>query len=152
MIALTLHQPYATASALELKPWETRGYQFHRLGELVAVHAGHGVDAELLRWGPLRQALRRAGEDPNELPAGAVVAIMRVDRCLPILPASPQLPGLGEHLDPSSLSTVARRLGDFAPGRFAWGWSLVRRLEQPLVIPGMPGQWNIDDRLMELAT
>ena len=76
MYAITLHQPWATLIALEIKTVETRSWPAPErlLGQVIAVHAGKRV---VRRPGDrIEQKLRtRLGEEwSRTIPAGAVLA------------------------------------------------------------------------------
>jgi hypothetical protein len=95
MKALTIRQPWASLIAHGVKTIETRSWSTKHRGP-IAIHAGTVVPADGLsvgRWSVYRQvdgvrALDRSGEW-HPLPLGAVVAIVELDDCRPIVDSVP---------------------------------------------------------------
>ena len=86
MRALSLWQPHATAIALGLKPWETRGWPTGYRGPL-AIHASKKVFREEdYEWEYFKEAKRRlseAGMPLWRLDYGKVVCIADIVDCVP---------------------------------------------------------------------
>ncbi len=86
MKALSLWEPHATAIALGLKPWETRGWFLDYRGPL-AIHAAkkllHERDYPWEWWCEMRRRLAVAGCPLGRLSYGKIVAVVEVTACLP---------------------------------------------------------------------
>lgn len=137
--ALTLRQPWASLVALEAKRIETRSWRTSYRGWL-AIHAAKTLSKTeqlLCEQEPFRTALLRdAALDParplaTQLPRGCIIAIARLDSCLPMetseWPSEPE-----------------RSFGDYAPDRYAWYLSHIHRLPQPIPARGALGLWRIE--------
>jgi hypothetical protein len=123
MKAITLTQPWATLVVSGRKAFETRSWPT-ALRERVAIHAAKSMP------GYARQAALDFGFDPNALPRGAVIGEVTLQECVPTEEA---------------LHWISRNeipLGDYSPGRFAWG--LIAPTEYPTPIPatGSLGFWE----------
>src|SRR4051794_14386966 len=83
--ALSMTQPWATLVAVEAKVFETRSWFTSYRGAL-AIHASKGFPrwaVELCFEEPFASTLRVSGiERPADLPLGAVIAVVNIDRCL----------------------------------------------------------------------
>lgn len=78
---LTVHQPYgsliaAAATVLDAKTVENRGWRIPP-GPLV-IHAGKKLDKVELRVPLVRRVLIQSGTHPDDLPSGALVAMVNV--------------------------------------------------------------------------
>src|SRR2546430_364372 len=86
MKGLSLTQPWATLVAIGAKCVETRSWSTTYRG-LVAIHASKGFPTDcrsLCRRTPFVEALIEAGLDRDEqLPRGAIVAVVPIEDCLP---------------------------------------------------------------------
>lgn len=134
--AITLHQPWASAIVLGLKEYETRHWQIYHRG-LLAIHAGKtwNLNAEMLAkdfavhfpaCAPLAQPL----------PFGAVVGIVKVVDCIP---TERLVQSFGtDH----KISKQERRLGNYAPGRYAWKLEVIELFSEPIPCAGKQGLWN----------
>lgn len=136
--ALTLRQPWASLVALEAKRIETRSWRTSYQGWL-AIHAAKTLSKTerlLCEQEPFRAALLcDASLDPTcllatQLPRGCIIAIARLDSCLPMeaieWPDEPE-----------------RNFGDYASGRYAWYLSHIHRLPQPIPARGALGLWRV---------
>lgn len=91
MKALTLTQPWATLIATGAKRIETRGWGTNYRG-LIAIHAAKGLAPvhgksglrELCATEPFATAL--GDTDPDDLPLGAIVTVVRLCDCVPADP------------------------------------------------------------------
>jgi activating signal cointegrator 1 len=126
MKALTLLQPWATALAVGLKGFETRAWSTPYRGP-VAIHAGKRRDprgqylCDLPLWEDGLPAF-------DALPFGAIIAVGELVSCIPT-----------EALD---VTPTEARLGDFSPGRFAWAFTNMTLLPQPITASGQLGLWT----------
>jgi len=139
MHALTLRQPWGSLVALEAKRIETRSWRTSYRGWL-AIHAGKTLPAmerALCEQEPFRTALLRDTTlDPTrplaaQLPRGCIIAVVRLDSCLPM-----------EAIEPPD--EQERSFGDYTPCRYAWYLSQVYRLPRPIPARGALGLWRIE--------
>lgn len=131
--ALTLHQPWATLVAVGAKTYETRSWSTDYRGPL-AIHAAKTKEHEKLCFTePFYTALQNANMSVRWLPYGTVVALCNLTSVV-------QVPAHGM----VKLSHVDRQLGDFSPGRFAWGLSGIHKLPYPIEVRGQQRLWNWD--------
>ena len=147
MLALTLHQPWASAIAIGLKRFETRSWAppFERLSEL-AVHAGKQktVDGRRVFERFAEQFVAAGYSSFASLPFGSVVAVAELasvheTEFLMVHPVGRAL------LQRESLSTTVEiALGNFDPGRVAWLLRGVRRLPEPIEARGYQKLWRWD--------
>jgi hypothetical protein len=124
--AITLHQPWASAIALGLKRFETRGFRCHYRGE-IAIHAGKTIDEAA--------ALRLMADVPIiDFPLGAVIALATLTEVYPTC---------GGLL----VEDEEKRFGDWRAGRFAWQLDNVRELRQPYPARGYQWVWSVPGAL-----
>lgn len=124
--ALTLYQPYATAIALGLKRFETRGWATkHRC--MIAIHAATAMPTWAKEFAATEVAL---GRIPSRLPLGAVVCIADLVEVVPSAVA---------FLDTDA---IERLYGDFSAGRFAWRLDNIQVLVEPCFVKGRQGIWE----------
>jgi activating signal cointegrator 1 len=165
--AISLWNPWATFMARGLKRIETRSWRFpSKLPAVLAIHATKKVDEVLLArlindpkdGYHFRAALEQVGVPPREfadsghyavsgslLPAGAVVAVVRLVACLPTGAFSEA--GAKLVSDVTGVSTTYPRIlrpeelafGDYSPGRYAWVTDAVFRLDPPVPQRGAQG-------------
>ena len=137
--ALTFTDPWGSLVASGAKRIETRSWATPYRGPL-AIHIAKTLplEAEVLCGDePFCQALEAAGyswtyglsRNPWKLPLGCVVALVRVEQVQPIAP--------GFLVDEQE-----RAFGNYTPGRFAWHFSQVYRLREPLPARGALGMWR----------
>lgn len=124
MKALTIQQPWAWAIAEGIKQVENRVWSTSHRGEL-AIHAGK-------KWDEAgREFLERLGHSvPDDLPRGAIVAVVDLVDVVPYDGSQPQLFGPNLSADP------------FACGPQCWLLENVRRLDQPIPCRGAQGLWE----------
>ena len=135
MKALTLTQPWATLVILGVKGWETRSWKPRGIvpGARIAIHAAKGWTRDDVDF-----AFDLAARDilplvPSiELPRGAVLGTVTFTG---YRPTDGMRPGDIEEL-----------LGDFTPGRFAWGLTLPNEYAEPIPARGALGLWTWDRR------
>ena len=138
MKAYTVHQPYAWATAIGLKHYETRTRRTNIRGR-VAVHAAKKIDkgdrvymgilsaagAEELAYHACRKS------HPEEY--GAVVGTVEIVDCVPV----------EEIMD--KLTPLEMALGDYSPGRFAWVLENSVMFDKPIPARGQQGWWNWEE-------
>ena len=137
MKAYTVYQPYAFATVVGLKHYETRPRRTNIRGR-VAVHA-----AKLDAWksGVLEAGImpeiekilsehQGTGTRPARLAYGAVVGTVEIVDCVPV-----------EEIT-DTLTDQERLLGDYSPGRFAWVLQNPIMFEKPIPARGKQGWWD----------
>ncbi len=120
MKAITLWQPWASLIMDGRKIVETRPRPWYYLG-LVAIHAGKDVD---------RAACVRFGYNPDTIPTGAVLGIVRKTGLFHFEKA---LEEKLYHVDD---------FGDFTPGRYGYPMYVVNRFHTPVPAKGKQGFWD----------
>ena len=150
MKAYTVYQPYAYATAVGLKQYETRPRRTNIRGR-VAVHAGKkrikGKSADRLYMDVLSAGQKNElawhicrKSHPEEfgavigtVPLGAVVGTVEIVDCVPVEEIA------------DTLTERERALGDFSPGRFAWVLRNPVMFEKPIPARGQQGWWNWEE-------
>lgn len=141
MKALSLLQPWASAIVEGRKRYETRGYATSYRG-LLAIHASSALPAFA------RQTAAELGIDVDPLPRGAVIGVVRLIACYrteTVATMSERLivvPREGRLLQVPPLTARERRLGDWAPGRWAWLVEVAERFAEPIPARGSLGLWS----------
>ena len=160
MKALSLWQPHASAIALGLKPYETRGWDTTYRGPL-AIHASKKTfrekDYEWCWFQETRKRLSLAGMPLWRLPYGKIVCIVEVVDCVPTakireLARAAMEPG-GTVTKPKLPPPDWYYWGDFSAygedgrPRFAFQLENVRKIpeqQQPVVV-GRQGFFDVDN-------
>lgn len=141
MRCITIRQPWATLIAIGEKRYETRGWKTNYRGDL-AIHAGKQVDKAACNAEPIRSLLAAHGYTGDNLPTGAVVAISRLNACYPVLQDDGETALLDGGDNVITATGQEYGFGDFAPGRYAWELTDLRRLPDPFPATGKQGLWN----------
>lgn len=139
MLALSLHQPYASCIAIGAKKVETRHWKTSKRG-LIAIHAA-------LKWGPKeRLTLAEFSIDlalplpaPEDIPLGYIVCVAKLVDCYMMGTFPTRAAG---HAPPGSLE---QQMGHWAEDRYAWVFEDVRVLEKPWAIPGRQMLWTLSE-------
>lgn len=164
MLAITLHQPYATLIAIGAKQIETRSWATAYRGP-IAIHAAKTMP-EYARDAasgcePIYRALKAAGYTTRIelkthkllnpamrwLPSSAIVATARLVDCVRVrgysflyqqqsIRPGLLLPPEGDEL----------WYGDYTPGRYAWILEDIVPLDPPVPASGAQGLWEWDGR------
>lgn len=130
MKVLTLHEPWASLVALEIKTCETRSWKAPDalIGQRIALHAAAKkptADQRVGDWTVHEMAggswamtvddddARSCADDSAALPLGCIVATARLDACLPI--TGPNDAGYDEFICPNIYDQF-----DLAPFRTRW--------------------------------
>lgn len=126
MKAIVLHQPYAAAIMLGLKRNETRPRPWSHTGDL-AICSGkrqmEGAD-----WKLVEQFPEYVWSD--EIKYGVVLCVVRMIKCV-----------RSESI--AELSDTERQFGNYAPGRFVYLTTDLRRLARPVPVVGRQGPFNL---------
>jgi len=137
--AITLTQPWATLVAIGWKKYESRSWRTAYHGWL-AIHAAKGFPKTcraLCYRQPFALALANAGfQNPDGLPRGQVIAIVRLIDCVSTDLWTP--PKHSNEYD----------FGDYSPGRWAWKLEGVQRID-PLEVKGALGIWQLPSPITE---
>lgn len=129
IMAITLHQPWASLIAVGHKQLETRDWNPKFRGPLV-IHAGKTLDTSVLGNAEFMRFFHLIGLDMFKLPLAAALCICdlhAVYRTEDVLP---------------KISDEERMFGNFQPGRSAWHLKNVRMFEQPIAVRGQQGLWK----------
>lgn len=136
MKALTLTQPWASLVILGVKGWETRSWRPRGIvpGDRIAIHAAKGWTRDDIDFAfdlASRDILpmARYAEPDTDLPRGVVLGTVTFTGYRPTAGMTPT-------------SDVELLLGDFSPGRFAWGLVLPKEYARPVPARGMLGLWD----------
>lgn len=163
MKAITLTQPWATLMAYRCKQIETRSWYTDYRGP-IAIHAAAGLGPvggrrglrALCECAPFDSVLESIGFDADSLPLGVVLAtgaLTAVHR----IPATPMhfargvpdnhpLASYPVVLPPQRYDGPERAFGDYTPGRFAWIFTDVQALPEPVPAKGALGLWEWEDQ------
>jgi activating signal cointegrator 1 len=139
MKALSLWQPHATAIALGLKPWETRGWATSYRGPL-AIHAAKRAWDDVGPWHrEARQKMQRYVEQHGAVPwaFGAVVCIVDLVECLRTSTLRGAIPR--EHEFWGDFSE-----GENGAGRYAFRLGNVRVLPRAVAWRGQQGFFDVE--------
>jgi hypothetical protein len=138
--AITLWQPWATLVALNGKRFETRSWPTTYTGPL-AIHASKNAAALDAIFGaetpPAYRAMKRLLTSvglvsAERFPLGVVVCTVELVCCWRT-----------DYMAGHELLTEHERIvGDFSPGRFAWGLAKPTPFEPPIAASGHQGLWN----------
>ena len=123
--AVTVLQPYASAIAAGVKPWENRPRPI-RLDDgpiWSTLHAGLKLypSAEIYQRAYRKSGMWPDAPDIEALPMGAILGVMRIDDCQPI----------------------AKVRDPWACGPFCWRVGEVRLLPRPVACKGSQGFWAL---------
>ncbi len=155
IVALTLHQPWATLVAIGAKTFETRSWGTVYRGPLI-IHAGKlkeaignmenalalpmTVDGEAYTIClAIRNALRTERLLLSNLTLGCAVALVDLVDCIKMTPDFIVAQSANELL-----------FGLWEPGRYAWKLANVRPFEKPVAARGAQGLWKWSAPLPEV--
>lgn len=133
MKGLSLLEPWASGVALGLKGNETRGYRTKYRGDL-AICASKGL-AGFEMAPELTAYVRRRMPEWSTFKSGVVVAVANLVNCRRTLEIR------------SRLTELERSMGDYRAGRWAWIFSRVWPLRNPVPITGRQSVFPIDEAL-----
>jgi hypothetical protein len=139
MIALSLHQPWASLWCSPAKIHETRAWRLTTRGT-IAVHAAKTRahlydDSELAR---ICTDFLGAGWD-LALPFGALIGTVDIVAAIPTL---------DEHDMPCAANDIDLACGNFGPDRFAFKRGNYRVFKQPIPFRGYQGPFNVSNELI----
>lgn len=133
---LTIRQPYATLIALGEKLVETRIWDTAYRGWL-GIHAGLGLSRadereyeEIAKREPCRSILASRGLKYHDLPRSAVLAVCRIEECVPGPAAA------------LSLSEQEIALGSYSDAHFGFFLGSIRPLPTVVRVKGCQGLWK----------
>ncbi len=135
MKAYTVYEPFALATVLGLKHYETRPRRTNIRGR-VAVHAGmKEIDAALknLSETDRNNIIAMLHHPPfieNVLYRGGIIGTVEIVDCVPV-----------ENILPT-LTKQELLWGDYSPGRFAWVLKDPILFNEPVSVRGQQGWWE----------
>ena len=123
MRGLSLHEPWATAMAYGLKKYETRSWGTDFRGLLVICSAKRKMDnVALAIWGKYVQPHVKGLYVPHY---GHALCVVELIECLPV--------------EAIYVQPEEKRLGNYAPGRWAWITKGEQRLDPAVPLRGRQG-------------
>lgn len=128
---ISLWNPWAMMVAWGLKEFETRHWTTSHRGTLLIHAAKRWTQAEkdCCTKYPFNRAIAdHLGGAISDMPLGCIVAVAELVAVVST-----------ESFTPSTLSYEESRVGNFAPGRFAWKLEKVRALPTPIPVKGGQG-------------
>jgi hypothetical protein len=137
MKAISLWQPWASAIALGLKQYETRGWKTSYRGPL-AIHAAKRSVDGMITSAMIQDLLERGVVKWRGLPALPLGCIVATCRLVDFIPTSFANRG------PLIITEQERRWGDWSPCRWAWRLEDVRPLVEPFACRGKQGLWTVE--------
>jgi hypothetical protein len=162
MKAITLWQPWASLLACEAKLYETRNWAASYRGP-IAIHASlkkpsdvlTGVDVDLIftmghAFGIVEKHVGIIVDFLDNLPCGSIIAVAELVECHPIV-APARIEGMistGKMIKPDMpVSIYGNELlfGDWTTGRYAWEFSDMKMLPEPIPARGGQRIWNWND-------
>lgn len=140
VVALTLHEPYASLVAAGVKRFETREWETEYRGPL-AIHAGKQCLKPAETTEALDALCRRVFGDEwrARMVSGAIVAVTRLADIQPV-------EAVADELTPEEVIA-----GNYAAGRFAWRLEGTRALATPIEHRGYQKLWTWHDVPTPLA-
>lgn len=126
--AFTLWQPWAQGVALGLKRYETRSWQTSFRGFLAIHAAARPVSPEH------QELMEKYGI--TEVPLSGFLAVVELVDCIRMTE---------EFIARQSPQEI--EWGDWQPGRWAWKFENLMRLETPIAAKGYQQIWNIDQNV-----
>lgn len=135
MKAYTVYQPYAWATVIGLKHYETRPRRTNIRGR-VAVHAakeinkGDRVYMDIISSTGMVEFADQVCRKRRPEEYGAIIGTVEIVDCVPV----------EEIMD--KLTPLERALGDYSPGRFAWVLKNPFMFSAPIPASGQQGWWN----------
>lgn len=146
--AITIKQPWATLIAVGEKKFETRSWPTRYRGP-IAIHAGKTVDKAACLSEEVRSVLAKHGYgSPEDLPAGAVIAVGELAACYQVQSFSEgEQDVILMHSDEFITLSAERDaleicFGDYAEGRYAWEIRGLKKLTVPVPCKGKLGLWS----------
>lgn len=157
MKIITIREPYAGLIAHGFKSFETRSKAINYRGPLL-IHAANRTPKHGEWTAMFAQVEKLTGEHPSPtwFHFGCVVAIADVVSCQPMHnnphPSGQTYDGsLRPYIAISAQTELERAVGEWAPGRYAWKLSNIRRLDTPIPWTGRQGLSPAPDELISSA-
>jgi len=162
MRAITLWQPWASLIAAGGKKYETRSWETNYRGP-IAIHASKktvsSILDEIFGWkaSDERKAFVQKVREITrigviyDLPRGAVIATAKLIGCYEIKACTSTCgPGYGYVNIPEKIispNSDEYLFGGWTPGRFAWEFSGVTILPEPIPAKGRQGLWTLSEAI-----
>ncbi|MGD6843546.1 2-oxoglutarate dehydrogenase E1 [Bacillus infantis] len=138
MKVLTMKQPWASLFALREAEYETRTWKTAYRGAL-AIHTSQKIDVKACRRKNVSELLGRHGYSEENLPAGQIIAVCRLEDCFRVIDHSESGAVLENGL---IISGQELYLGDYRAGCYAWQVSGMEILKEPIPAKGRLGLWE----------
>lgn len=158
MKIITIREPYAGLIAHGLKCFETRSKAINYRGPML-IHSAKRTPKHNEWTALFAQIEKLTGEHPSSkwFHFGCVVAIADVDSCQPMSndphPSGQTYDGsLRPYIAISAQTELERAVGDWAPGRYAWKLSNIRKLDTPQPWTGRQGLSPVPDELAAIIS
>lgn len=144
--AISLWQPWASAIAAGSKTYETRSWRFPKAyaGQFVAIHASRRWQREEREFAAEFKGHGIGLGYEGQPPLGALVAVGRLVECLPT--EALYGPDAANPAIPDRRAWEEYMLGNHGPGRFAWKFADVVRLD-PIPCIGRQGFWALEQEV-----
>lgn len=133
MKALSLWQPWASLVVLGLKRWETRSWSTEYRGPL-AIHAARALKRRECLRPYFSVPLSARGWEFETLPRGYLIGTVEL---VDVVRTETLIEPRGQ------LTEFELLAGNFAPGRFAWKLERPVLLDQPLIVRGRQGLFEL---------
>jgi hypothetical protein len=162
MKALTLYAPWAMLMATNHKHIETRTWYTNYRGP-VAIHSAKGLPNYILdlardaprTFGAIRERLgQQLGiYDLADLPRGYIVAIGELIACCKIPDRATIYPVSGGIIKSLRLPPYEPEFlfGDYTPGRYAWVFQNIRKVDPMVPALGKQGLWEWRDHNLPIS-
>ena len=155
--AITIWQPWASLIAIGAKQYETRSWETKYRGP-IAIHAAKKDPCKLplLGMGAFEEAtkeeLEKAGLAWCLLPTGKIIATAELVECWKITdnghtngsPLAARIEGGRYGGKTNIVEGKEIFFGDWTPGRYAWEFTNMCMLPEPIPAKGKQGLWNWD--------
>lgn len=140
MKAITIHQPWASLIAHELKRIETRSWRTNYRGKL-AIHASLTMP-DMNSVKSINEALKRKC-GATDLPYGKILAVADLIDCQKVIDRSMLNFAKFEAILESGqiVKDDEYSFGDYTPGRYAWILDNIQQID-PAAVRGRQGLWN----------
>jgi activating signal cointegrator 1 len=133
-----MKQPWASLFALRESEYETRTWKTPYRGEL-AIHTSQKIDVKACRQKQVQGLLSKHGYTEENLPAGQIIAVCRLDDCFRVIDHAEAGAVLENGL---IISGQELNLGDYRVGCYAWQVSSMKILKEPIPAKGRLGLWE----------
>lgn len=140
MKGLTIHQPWASLLVWKKKQFETRDWKWNYRG-LLAIHSGkQSIPVE--GYYKLYKTLK------DELPDFNPTYLSSTKQKIIAIATLKDIHLMTDEFI-NEQSELERMTGYWEPGRFAWEFTDIKPLPQPIPVRGLPGLWDVSDEIQQ---